>query len=141
DPQRGLITFLGARDLDDWKVTRETVTEAAEQNLSRTLREAEPHIKMVEGSPVLSLVTQFVMKASLLFAPDLCAVLNPLVGWPALAVAPCRDFILLFPDAARKLLIPRLGSIVLREFSTSGYPLTKEVLRISDDGIKAIGRF
>jgi hypothetical protein len=51
DPQRGLITFLGARNLDEWKITRETVIVAAEQNLSRTLREAEPHIKMVEGFP------------------------------------------------------------------------------------------
>jgi hypothetical protein len=34
-----------------------------------------------------------------------------------------------------------MGSVVVNEFRSSGYPITTEVLRISDDGIEAIGRF
>jgi hypothetical protein len=34
-----------------------------------------------------------------------------------------------------------MGGVVAREYERSGYPLTMEVLRVSDEGIEAVGRF
>jgi hypothetical protein len=34
-----------------------------------------------------------------------------------------------------------MNETVQREFRESGYPLTTEVLRVSDDGIESIGSF
>jgi hypothetical protein len=56
-----------------------------------------------------------------------------------LVVIPCRDFIYVMPDQSE--LISRIGEVVVREFTTSGYPITTEVLRVSDEGIEAIGHF
>jgi hypothetical protein len=34
-----------------------------------------------------------------------------------------------------------MGSVVVNEYRNSGYPITTEVLRVSDAGIEAIGRY
>jgi len=59
--------------------------------------------------------------------------------WPVLVVIPCRDFIYVLEQDQE--LINRIGRVVVEEFQNSGYPITTEVLRISDDGIEVIGRF
>jgi hypothetical protein len=40
-----------------------------------------------------------------------------------------------------KTLLNRMGRVVVNEYNRSGYPITTEVLRISDQGIEAIGEF
>ena len=54
-------------------------------------------------------------------------------------VVPCRDFIYVLQE--KSALVNRIGSVVVREYKSSGYPLTTEVLRVSSDGIEAIGAF
>jgi hypothetical protein len=34
-----------------------------------------------------------------------------------------------------------MGGVVQDEFRKSGYPITTEVLRVSDDDIQAVGKF
>ena len=78
-------------------------------------------------------------KASTIFAPAFKKLVEPVLGWPVLVVLPCRDFVYVIADGSR--LIDQLGGVVVNEFKNSGYPITTEVLRISDDGIEALGRF
>jgi hypothetical protein len=47
----------------------------------------------------------------------------------------------MFTEASRTDLIPRLGHLVAVEVGNSAYPLTTEVLRVSDDGLEAVGAF
>jgi hypothetical protein len=62
------------------------------------------------------------------------------IGWPIYAVVPCRDFAYIFATQDEGL-IPRLGNVVVNECERSGYPITTEVLRISDTGTTAVGSF
>jgi hypothetical protein len=80
------------------------------------------------------------LKASLIFAPAFRRFVEADVGWPVLVVIPCRDFIYLLAEQDQALL-GRMGGVVQKEFRESGYPITTEVLRLSDQGIEAIGKF
>ena len=82
-----------------------------------------------------------VFKAALLRAPSLREVVEPDLGWPVCAVAPCRDFLYLFREEDLQGLVPLLAAIVTQEYETSGYPLTPEVLRVSDEGVLALGSY
>lgn len=44
----------------------------------------------------------------------------------------------LFPETDFEL-VSRSAPVVLREYATSGYPITTEVWRISSKGLEAIG--
>jgi hypothetical protein len=67
-------------------------------------------------------------------------VVQPKIGWPVYVVIPSRDFVYLFSVQDGEL-IPRIGSVVVEEYKESGYPLTTDVLEISDTGIEPIGTF
>jgi hypothetical protein len=54
-------------------------------------------------------------------------------------VVPCRDFIYVLREKSE--LVQRIGRVVVREYQSSGYPITTEVLRVSSDGIEAVGAF
>jgi hypothetical protein len=62
------------------------------------------------------------------------------IGWPVRAVLPARDFAILFPASAAELL-SGLSVTVRREHSASGYPVSREVFEIGDEGVRAIGSF
>jgi hypothetical protein len=55
-------------------------------------------------------------------------------------VIPNRDFLYVWA-AQHRDFIHRVGKVVVREFTTSPYPLITEVFEIGDAGIAAIGAF
>jgi hypothetical protein len=81
-----------------------------------------------------------VFKASTIFASNFKEFASKKFEWPVLAVIPCRDFIYILSEKD-KALLNRMGAVVQREYRKSGYPITTEVLRVSDEGIRAIGSF
>jgi hypothetical protein len=55
-------------------------------------------------------------------------------------VVPCRDFeyVNSVKDGG---FLGRLGGVVVKQYRESGYPITKDVLEVSNAGIVAIGKF
>jgi len=93
----------------------------------------------VDGSALGMVPVDSPYKASVIFADAFKPLVESVLGWPVLAVLPCRDFIYVVAD--KSPLVGRLGAVVVKEYRSSGYPITTEVLRISEDGIEAIGSF
>ncbi len=141
DPEERRITWITGATLDLWQARADDVIEAARAGLDRVLRSARLEVQQVRGLPLGMLDVDSVFKASLIRAPSFRAIVEEELGWPVCAVAPCRDFLYLFPDAVRDELIPLLAAVVTREYEGSGYPLSTEVLRISDDGVLALGSY
>ncbi|MCO4771484.1 MAG: hypothetical protein KDA24_15735 [Deltaproteobacteria bacterium] len=139
DPEERRITWLSAASLDLWHASTTDVEEAARANMDKLLGEAELVVEEVRGKRLAMLTTDSAFKASLLRAPSLRSVVEPVIGWPVCAVAPCRDFLYLFSEADAEELIPMLAVVVSREFESSGYPLSAEVLKVSDEGVLALG--
>lgn len=139
EAERG-IRWIETRDLAAWNVAEPVVQDIASQNLDRLL-ETTP-IAMLDGGTFSYAYfdSDSPFKASLLLAPSLRQSIEPKLGWPVLAVAPCRDFVYLV-RASDEDKLSGLGGIVNNEYTTSGHPVTTEVWKISDAGIKATGMF
>jgi len=58
----------------------------------------------------------------------------------SLAVVPDRDFLYLWA-ARHKDFAPRVGRVLVREYSKASYPISTEVYEITNQGIQAIGEF
>jgi hypothetical protein len=140
DPGETSITWLTASMLEDWNVSREEAAAVAAENMSELLRQTPVEIEMIDRFHLGMLATNSPLKASLIFSPNFAEILAPKLGWPVFAVIPCRDFAYVFPETDRDL-IGRLGRVVVEEYSNGAYPISTEVYRLSDHGVKAIGRF
>jgi hypothetical protein len=138
DPDERLLTFVRAGHLDGWLTGLEEAHEAALAGLDAVLERTALEVADAGGRTVGVLQTDSPFKASLLLAPGLKAKVGPALGWPLLAVAPCRDFLTLFADDA---LIPDLASAVMHEREASAHPISDEVFRVGDGGLEAIGAY
>lgn len=138
DDHEALASFVSPRTLEAWSLDRERARQHALENMAALLARTEIEVGEVRGAPLGMFSTPSIHKASLLLAPALKERVATAIGWPLLAVAPCRDFAYVFADES---LIAPMAATVMREHQESGYPLTTEVLRIADDGLEAIGAF
>ena len=141
DLQEGKITWITPKMLTEWGVSQETAVKVAEANMDRLLQDKEPELAgEIDGKLLGMIPVDSVFKASTIFAPSFKGFISRKLAWPVLVVIPCRDFIYVLPEKD-KALLDKMGAVVLREYRQSGYPITTEVLRVSDDGIEAIGKF
>jgi hypothetical protein len=140
DSEETRIIWLTPDLLHDWNKSQDEVAQVAADNMAALLNKTPIEIEPIEQYRLGIFATDSPSKASLIFSPNLKEVLSAKLGWPVYAVIPCRDFAYVFPDEDRDL-IGRLGPVVVQEFSRSAYPISTEVFRISDDGIRAIGAF
>jgi hypothetical protein len=140
DAEETRVTWVSASTLAEWGCGLAEAERVAAANMADLLAETPIEITQIEQYRLGMLSTHSVLKASLVFSPNLKEILRPTLGWPIYAVIPCRDFAYVFAESDREL-IPRLGRVVVREYCQSPYPISTEVFCISDEGIEAIGRF
>ncbi len=138
------ITWIDESQLKTWKIGREELVGAAKKNLNHLVNAAKLEVQDIDGMKLgfLSVNTESesAFKASLILAPALKTIISKELGWPVHAVIPARDFLYLVP-LRDKGLIPRIGRVVVGEYSKSAYPLTTEVFVLSDEKADAIGAF
>jgi hypothetical protein len=139
DADQTKITWVTPSMCAEWGTSVEQVASAAFANQDRLLSEIELEVAEADGKALGMVPLESPYKASVIFAPSFRGFVEKVLGWPVIVVIPCRDFIYVIAD--KSPLLNRIGSVVVKEFQTSGYPITTEVLRISDDGIEALGRF
>ena len=141
DDDESRINWIHKSMLADWKVTREDLIKQAEENIAQIIDSTKLEMSDVDGAKIGMLATDKVaFKASLMLSPAFRQLVSQKIGWPVHAVVPCRDFVYVFPTQEHDL-ISSLGSIVVREFQQSGYPITKDVLEISESGVIPIGTY
>ena len=134
-----LLSWVNEADLTSLDLAEARAWEVAASNLDAELRQARVETDEIDRVTVAWFETPFPSKASFILAPALREVVGEAVGWPVLAVVPDRDFLYLWGSAHRDF-IPRLGQVVLKNFSTAPHPLTTEVFEI-DSTVVAIGAY
>jgi hypothetical protein len=140
DPEESQIRWLTPADLQEWGIGMPEAKRAAAAGMSALLDQTQLKVMPMQSHSLGYMETGSPLKASLIFSPSFKAKVTPTLGWPVYAVVPARDFTYLIPKRDAEL-IEHIGSVVVEEYRKSGYPITTEVLEISDAGIKAIGKF
>ena len=135
------IVWIPKGMLSKWGVTEQRVRDIAETNMRKIVDLAKIEYKEIDGVKLgMISTTEYPFKASLLFSDRFRNLVEPTLGFPVYAVAPCRDFVYVIPHTNHEFLV-RLGSVVKREFEQSGHSLTMNVLEVSDKGVEVIGTF
>ncbi len=134
------ITWVTPGMLEALGLTDAEAGTRAFDNLGRVLGESTVEFQDIDGVRLGYLGSFLPFKSALLLAPNLQEVAGSVLGWPLLAVAPSREFLYLL--AARHTeFIPRIGGVVVQEYSTGSYPISTEVFEITEEAIRVIGEF
>lgn len=135
------ITWISDDTVARWGVSTSQVIATAERNMRKIAAESQIELKEIDGIKVGMISTEeFPFKASILLADNFKELVEPHLGFPVYAVAPCRDFVFLIPHNNKDFL-GRLGGVVKKEYHESGHSVTMDVLEITEAGVTAIGSF
>jgi hypothetical protein len=141
DPGRGSLMLVHDGILQKWGMSGDEVYAIALDNMRKVLDNMKPELIGEKGGfKLFSLPIQGEFKASSIISPNFKEIVSDEIGWPVLVVVPCRDFIYLVSEEDGQL-VNQMGKVVREEYNGSGYPISLQVLRISDDGVNAIGEF
>lgn len=139
-PDETHITWVTPEMLKSLGLPEVEAGARAFQNLAHALSAASVEHSEIDGVRLGFVGTTVPFKASLMLAPNLREIMEPVIGWPLLAVAPDRGFLYVW-DAQHAGFAQRVGGVVVREYSKAAYPISTEVYEISGEGIRAIGAF
>lgn len=135
------ISWINKSMLPAWGVTEQGVVDQAERNMAAIVAGATLEVDEIGTSRLGWISTEEApFKASLILSGAFRDLVSPTHGWPVCVVVPCRDYVYVIRDGDHELL-GRIGSVVIEEYRNSGYPITKDVLQVSNDGIVAIGTY
>lgn len=136
------LNWIRFQDIKEWNITEEMLIEQANINANKLLAETEIYIEEVNDHKLGLIECQnATLKGALLFASDIAEKVKNTFGFPFYAVIPVRDFCYIFSEKDFKFFSERLGAIVVEEYTKSGYPITTEILKFSDEGITSIGEY
>ncbi len=138
-----LFYWVSKQMLVDWGLSEQVLEEQVLENCKKALNEAELQVNMVEDHKLgfFESKDHENLKASFLSAPNFKEKVMLEFGFPIYAVIPVRDFCIIFSEKDFDYLSQRLGNTVIEEYTESGYPITIEILKITEEGINAVGKY
>ena len=140
-PDVSYLTWINHFTVEGWGVSREEIVQQAEVNMHQIVMNTELQCSDVDGVTLGILSTEETpFKASLILSPTFRDLVSPKLGWPVYVVVPCRDFAFVISVKDRGFL-GRMAGVVIKQYRESGYPITKDVLEVSDNGVVAIGTY
>lgn len=133
------IRWISESDLGNRHIKVNEAWDQAASNLEKIMSVTKVSFSNAGGQKLGMIEAYEPYKASLILTKGLKDKVAGQIGWPIYAVAPARDFVLLFSKESG--LIRRVGGVVVDEYKKSGYPISTEVWELSDDAQKAVGEF
>ncbi len=136
-----ILTSITRKHVNSWKVSEDEVVQAGRRNLSGLVEEIPLEVRRIGSLTTAVFATRSYFKPALMFSPSFKDKVEAELGWPVLALLPCREDVFLvrdnFLDKECKET-ERFLHFVIQEFLESRHSLTPEVLRISDEGIESL---
>jgi hypothetical protein len=134
------ITWVTPGMLNEHGLTESDAFDAAFANLAREVSNSPLFPKDIDGVELGMIGSGLPFKAALILAPNVKEVWGERLGWPLLAVVPDREFLYFWAERHTDF-VGKVGHVVVGEFDQAPYPISTEIYRISDEGVKAIGEF
>ncbi|MFB9080495.1 hypothetical protein ACFFLS_20385 [Flavobacterium procerum] len=136
------FSFITNDDLSDWKIDSVELEKQADFNLGMLLDKVKIEFEDIENHKLgMVNINEVSLKSSCLFSSKMKNLVENNIGFPFYAVIPVSDFCYIFAEEDFEYFSQRLGSVVLDEYNNSGYPITTEILRFSEAGVEAIGKY
>lgn len=140
--QNDKLTWITKTDLKEWNITEDELKKQTDINANKLLEKTEIKFETIENRKLgLIEVQRTSLKGSLLFATKMKEKLNKDFGFPFYAVIPVRDFCYIFSEEDFQFFSNRIGEVVAEEYKNSGYPITTEILKFTENGIKSVGKY
>lgn len=136
------FSFISDDDLIDWNLSLEELKNQVNLNLDILLDKIKIEVEDVDNHKLGMIdIDEVWLKSACLFSLKFKDLVKNNFGFPFYAVIPVRDFCYFFGEQDFKYFSERLGSVVLEEYEKSGYPITTEILKFSENGVEAIGKY
>lgn len=127
-------------DFDDWQVSAEEMVMKASANMGELMGEARIEFVPIAGRRFAYLsVEEWTLKASLCMTSVFRRRIREEFAWPVRVVVPAIDYILIVPAEDEELLA-RIAQGAVNEYHDADYPLSLEILELSDKGIAVVGK-
>jgi hypothetical protein len=136
------LTWITKADLKKWNITEAEIDIQANKNADKLLKATPIAFDIIENRKLgLIEVEHTTLKGALLFAPTLKEKVIADIGFPFYAVIPVRDFCYIFSEKDFEFFSTRIGNVVVAEYKQSGYPITTEILKFTNNGVEAVGKY
>ena len=136
------FSFISDDDLIDWKLDLEALKNQVNLNLDTFVEKIQIEVEDVDNHKLGMInIEEVWLKSACLFSSKFKNLVKSNIGFPFYAVIPVRDFCYIFGEQDFEYFSERLGSVVVEEYEKSGYPITTEILKFSETGVKAVGKY
>ncbi|WKL49055.1 hypothetical protein Q1W71_04540 [Flavobacterium pectinovorum] len=136
------FSFISDDDLIDWNLDLEGLKNQVDLNLDTFLDKVQIEIEDVDNHKLGMIhIEEVWLKSACLFSSKIKDLVKNNIGFPFYAVIPVRDFCYIFGEQDFGYFSERLGSVVVEEYEKSGYPITTEILKFSETGVEAMGKY
>ena len=136
------FSFISDDDLIDWNLDLEELKNQVDLNLDTFLDKVQIEIEDVDNHKLGMIdIEEVWLKSACLFSSKIKDLVKNNIGFPFYAVIPVRDFCYIFGEQDFEYFSERLGSVVVEEYEKSGYPITTEILKFSETGVEAMGKY
>jgi hypothetical protein len=140
-PEERFVSPITRKQLTSWQVSEDAVLQVGCRNLSGLLEETPLEVRRIGPLTTAVFTSRSYFKPALIFSPNFKEKVAPQLGWPVLALVPCREDVFLLRDNFLEKECKeteRFLNFVIQEFLESRHGLTPEVLRISEKGIESL---
>ena len=137
--ERGQRKWISKDDITKWGISEFELDTQANNNADKLLNHIQIQYYSIENRKLG--VIDVARTSALLFAPAMKEKVKVDIGFPFFAVIPVIDLCYVFSEQDFDFLAERIGKIVVDEYSQSGYPITTEILKFTDNGVEVEGKF
>ena len=136
--EQGIRIWITKDAITKWGITEIELEYQANNNADKLLNQ----ISISYGTDAKKLGwIENERTAALLFAPTIKEKVKEDIGFPFYAVIPVVDLCFIFSEQDFEFFSERIGETVISEYTQSSYPVTTEILKFTDDGVKVVGKF
>jgi len=136
------LTWVTKDNLVKWNITESDLDSQANNNADKLLEQTIISFDTIENRKLgIINANDTYLKGALLFAPTMKEKVKKDFGFPFYAVIPVRDFCYIFSKKDADFFSERIGRVVVDEYKQSGYPITTEILKFSEKGVEAVGKY
>jgi len=137
--ERGQRMWISKDDITKWGISEFELDTQANKNADKLLNQIQIQYDNIDNRKLGIIETE--RTSALLFAPAMKEKVKIDIGFPFFAVIPVIDLCYIFSEQDFDFFAEIIGKVVVDEYSKSGYPITTEILKFTDNEVEVVGKF